>query len=46
MCPRTSKGSWPFSASDPFPNADVYLLYGTQHVKGLYLKARSEYKGR
>ena len=29
MSPRTSKGGWPFSAFDPFPDADANLLYGT-----------------
>ena len=36
----------PFSTSDPFPDADANLLYGTQHVKDLCLRARSEDEGR
>lgn len=37
---------WPFANVDKFPAADVDPLYGSEHVKDLYLKADPSYAGR
>lgn len=37
---------WPFANVDAFPGADVDPLYGSHHVKDLYLSAKPDYDGR
>ena len=37
---------WPFASIDSFPAADADPLYGSEHVKDLYLKADPNYGGR
>lgn len=37
---------WPFASVDSFPAADADPLYGSEHVKDLYLKADPHYGGR
>ena len=37
---------WPFANVDEFPAAEVDPLYGSEHVKDLYLRAEPTYAGR
>ena len=37
---------WPFASVDKYPAADVDPLYGSEHVKDLYLRADGSYSGR
>ncbi|KAF5329963.1 hypothetical protein D9611_010448 [Ephemerocybe angulata] len=44
--PRMGAEGWPFASVDPFPGAEDDPLYGSKHIKDLYLKADPEYSGR
>lgn len=46
VSPHMGEHGWPFASVDPFEDADVDPLYGSQHIKDLYLKAEPEYAGR
>jgi putative glutathione S-transferase len=46
VSPRMGELGWPFANVDKFPAADVDPLYGSEHVKDLYLKAEPSYTGR
>lgn len=46
VSPRMGEQGWPFASEDKFPAADVDPLYGSAHVKDLYLKADPNYGGR
>ena len=46
VSPRMGDHGWPFANVDKFPDADVDPLYGSEHVKDLYLKAEPSYTGR
>jgi putative glutathione S-transferase len=37
---------WPFASVDSFPGADADPLFGSAHVKDLYLRADPEFNGR
>jgi glutathionyl-hydroquinone reductase len=37
---------WPFASVDPFPGADKDPLYGSEHIKDLYLRTKPDYDGR
>ena len=37
---------WPFASVDPYPGAEADPLYGSKHVKDLYLKADPNFGGR
>ena len=37
---------WPFANVDKYPAADGDPLYGSEHVKDLYLRADPSYGGR
>jgi len=40
------ENGWPFASVDEYPAADIDPLYGSEHVKDLYLKAEPDYAGR
>jgi len=40
------ENGWPFANVDEYPAAEVDPLYGSEHVKDLYLKAEPSYAGR
>jgi len=40
------ENGWPFASVDEYPAADIDPLYGSEHVKDLYLKAEPNYAGR
>jgi glutathionyl-hydroquinone reductase len=40
------ENGWPFANADSFPGANIDPLYGSSHIKDLYLKADPEYGGR
>ncbi|KAF9529789.1 glutathione S-transferase [Crepidotus variabilis] len=44
--PRMDTHGWPFASVDNFPGAENDPLYGSEHIKDLYLKADSDYDGR
>jgi len=46
VSPRMGENGWPFASVDPYPGADADPLYGSQHIKDLYLKADPDFKGR
>ena len=46
VSPKMGTDGWPFASVDPFPGADADPLYGSQHVKDLYLRADPNYSGR
>nr|GAT46139.1 glutathione S-transferase [Mycena chlorophos] len=46
VSPRMGSNGWPFSTADAFPNADPDPLFGSSHVKDLYLRANPDYEGR
>ena len=46
VSPRMGTQGWPFANVDQFPGADTDPLYGSEHIKDLYLKADAEYSGR
>lgn len=46
VSPRMGESGWPFANVDEFPAAEVDPLYGSEHVKDLYLKAEPTYAGR
>jgi len=37
---------WPFANVDDYPAAEVDPLYGSEHVKDLYLRAEPTYAAR
>lgn len=37
---------WPFASADEFPGADSDPLYNSSHIRDLYFRAQSDYKGR
>lgn len=37
---------WPFANVDKFADADVDLLYNSEHIRDLYFKADPDYSGR
>ncbi|TEB34306.1 glutathione S-transferase [Coprinellus micaceus] len=46
VSPRMGAHGWPFASADSFPGADADPLYGSEHVKDLYIKADPNYGGR
>ena len=46
VSPKMGGNGWPFANVDAFPGADVDPLYGSHHVKDLYLSAKPDYDGR
>ncbi|KAI0078572.1 glutathione S-transferase [Panus rudis PR-1116 ss-1] len=46
VSPRMGNDGWPFGDTDEFPGATTDPLYGSKHVKDLYLKANPDYEGR
>ncbi|KAI0676242.1 glutathione S-transferase [Trametes maxima] len=46
VSPRMGEHGWPFANVDAFPGAGVDPLFGSQHVKDLYLRAKPDYEGR
>lgn len=46
VSPRMGEQGWPFASVDEFPAADIDPLYGSAHVKDLYLRAEPSYGGR
>ncbi|TBU28070.1 glutathione S-transferase [Dichomitus squalens] len=46
VSPHMGEHGWPFATADAFPGADPDPLYGAQHVKDLYLRAKPDYDGR
>ena len=46
VSPRMGERGWPFASVDKFPAADIDPLYGSEHVKDLYIKAEPSYAGR
>ena len=46
VSPRMGTDGWPFASVDSFPDADTDPLYGSEHVKDLYIKADPNYGGR
>jgi len=46
VSPRMGELGWPFANVDGFPAAEVDPLYGSEHVKDLYLRAEPTYAGR
>ena len=46
VSPRMGEHGWPFANVDEFPAADADPLYGSEHVKDLYLRAEPTYAGR
>ena len=46
VSPHMGQNGWPFATADAFPGADADPLYGAQHVKDLYFKAKPDYDGR
>lgn len=46
VSPRMGERGWPFASVDEYPAANIDPLYGSEHVKDLYLRAESGYAGR
>ena len=46
VSPRMGERGWPFASVDEYPAAEVDPLYGSEHVKDLYLRAEPSYTGR
>ena len=46
VSPRMGEHGWPFANVDAYPAAEVDPLYGSEHIKDLYLKAEPTYSGR
>ncbi|KAM5543471.1 hypothetical protein V8D89_002722 [Ganoderma adspersum] len=46
VSPKMGGNGWPFANVDAFPGADVDPLYGSHHIKDLYLSAKPDYDGR
>lgn len=46
VSPLMGTDGWPFAPADNFPGTEADPLYGSQHVKDLYLKADPHYSGR
>ena len=46
VSPRMGAKGWPFANVDEYPGANIDPLYGSQHIKDLYLKAEPRYSGR
>ncbi|TEB24566.1 glutathione S-transferase [Coprinellus micaceus] len=46
VSPRMDEHGWPFASVDPYPGAEHDPLYGSKHVKDLYLKADPDFGGR
>ncbi|KAI0066784.1 glutathione S-transferase [Artomyces pyxidatus] len=46
VSPHMGTDGWPFASVDSFPGAEEDPLYGSQHVKDLYLRADPTYNGR
>ncbi|KIL64123.1 hypothetical protein M378DRAFT_78766 [Amanita muscaria Koide BX008] len=46
VSPHMGANGWPFANVDPFPSADVDPLYGSEHIKDLYLRADPNYEAR
>lgn len=44
--PRADEHGWPFAKVDRFPDVEDDPLYGSEHIKDLYLKADPDYSGR
>ncbi|KAF5311020.1 hypothetical protein D9619_007902 [Psilocybe cf. subviscida] len=46
VSPHMGSNGWPFAPVDEFPGTDKDPLYGSQHVRDLYLKVQPDYSGR
>jgi len=46
VSPRMGDRGWPFASVDEFPAAEIDPLYGSEHVKDLYIRAEPSYSGR
>jgi putative glutathione S-transferase len=46
VSPRMGSNGWPFAPVDEFPGTDKDPLYGSEHVRDLYLKVQPDYSGR
>lgn len=46
VSPLMGTQGWPFAPVDNFPGTESDPLYGSQHVKDLYLRADPDYGGR
>jgi putative glutathione S-transferase len=44
--PRMDSMGWPFAKVDAFPGAQDDPLYGSEHIKDLYLRAEPSFSGR
>ena len=46
VSPHMGSQGWPFASVDDFPGAEKDPLYGSEHIKDLYLKVDPNYEGR
>ena len=46
VSPHMGSQGWPFASVDEFPGAEKDPLYGSEHIKDLYLKVDPNYEGR
>lgn len=46
VSPHMGPLGWPFASADEFPGADSDPLYNSSHIRDLYFRAQSDYKGR
>ncbi|KAI8972887.1 glutathione S-transferase [Trametes punicea] len=46
VSPRLGQDGWPFANVDDFPGAEKDPLFGSQHIKDLYFRAKPNYEGR